>query len=125
MIIILAIIGFVLSSYALLVVAKLNKYDNYKPLCDINEYISCSKAFLSRFGKGFGMPNPIIGLSYFGIIVLFYYFDQHIAIAYISVIGLLYTLFYAYLLYFKVRSFCIVRTAIHIINILLFYFSFF
>lgn len=42
------IIGTILSMYALYVEINAEANDNFEALCDINEYISCSKVFTSK-----------------------------------------------------------------------------
>ena len=34
---------------------------DYSPLCDVDEGISCSVAFNSSYGKGFGFVDKIVG----------------------------------------------------------------
>ncbi len=36
---------------------------SYTPLCDIDESVSCSVAFNSTYGKGFGFIDKIVGQS--------------------------------------------------------------
>lgn len=42
------LVGLLLSLYALYVEIKAEANDNYEAMCDINEYISCSKVFTSK-----------------------------------------------------------------------------
>jgi len=70
LVLILSIIGFVISFYAMNVVYKLNKNENYKPWCDFSDSVSCSRAFLSRFGRGFGLPNPFVGIVYYLVLMM-------------------------------------------------------
>ncbi|RWS00215.1 vitamin K epoxide reductase complex subunit 1-like protein [Dinothrombium tinctorium] len=62
--------GLTLTLYTLYVELQHERNRNYKALCDINEHMSCTKAFTSRYGKGFGLfdtqshfniPNPVYG----------------------------------------------------------------
>ncbi|XP_044729488.1 vitamin K epoxide reductase complex subunit 1 [Chrysoperla carnea] len=55
------IIGFILSLYAYHVETQKEIDVNYEAMCDINEFISCSKAFSSKYGKGFGIVKPLLG----------------------------------------------------------------
>jgi vitamin-K-epoxide reductase (warfarin-sensitive) len=44
--------GIVLSSYAYYVEGSKSADENYVALCDINENVTCSKVFNSKYGKG-------------------------------------------------------------------------
>ncbi|MBS3128819.1 vitamin K epoxide reductase family protein [Candidatus Woesearchaeota archaeon] len=116
---ILAIIGLLLSLYALYVKTKAEKNKKYKPLCDISENISCTKAFLSKEGSLTGFPNPLIGIFYYVIIFSLFYIKQNQIIFYFSFIAALGSLYLAYLSYIKQKNFCLVCTGIYVVNILL------
>ncbi|CAG0921642.1 unnamed protein product [Notodromas monacha] len=53
--------GALVSSYGLYTELRKEADPDYAPLCDLHEYISCSKAFDSKFGKGFGIVGPLLG----------------------------------------------------------------
>ena len=42
-------VGFILSCYALAVELKSENDKDYRAYCDINEYVSCTKAFSSKY----------------------------------------------------------------------------
>lgn len=42
-----ALIGFCVSAYALYVEISLENDPDFKPLCDLREYVKCSSAFIS------------------------------------------------------------------------------
>ena len=57
----------------------------YRPLCDLDEGVSCSVAFNSSYGRGFGFvhklvggdedhwlvqPNPVYGLAFYSLMAL-------------------------------------------------------
>ncbi|XP_017044382.2 vitamin K epoxide reductase complex subunit 1 isoform X1 [Drosophila ficusphila] len=71
--------GFVISVYSLYVKMKLQEDESYRPLCDVNENISCSLVFKSDYGNGFGLskitklnpPNGVIGCVFYSI----YFFE--------------------------------------------------
>ncbi|XP_039300525.1 LOW QUALITY PROTEIN: vitamin K epoxide reductase complex subunit 1-like protein 1 [Nilaparvata lugens] len=54
-------IGFLLSVYAYNVEVKLEEDTNYVAMCDFSEHMSCTKAFSSEYGKGFGLTRLIFG----------------------------------------------------------------
>ncbi len=43
----LAVVGILLSAYALYVDRKIDRKADYKAVCDINDRVSCSRAFKS------------------------------------------------------------------------------
>ena len=74
-------VGVVLSVYTLYVEVHALADKNYKAMCDINEKVSCTKVFLSKHGKGFGLvgpifgensplnlPNPVYGIAFYGFV---------------------------------------------------------
>ncbi|RZF36366.1 hypothetical protein LSTR_LSTR010407 [Laodelphax striatellus] len=56
-----ATIGFLLSYYAYNVEVSFEEDSNYVAMCDISEHMSCTKAFSSEYGKGFGLTRLIVG----------------------------------------------------------------
>lgn len=60
----LSFIGLAVSLYALYVEHNLDSNMNYRPVCDIASYVSCSKAFLSPFAEGFGIVSLILGADH-------------------------------------------------------------
>jgi vitamin-K-epoxide reductase (warfarin-sensitive) len=119
-VLILSGIGFLISLYGLIEVSKMNKDPYYKPLCDISSSISCSKAFMSKFGSNFGLPNPLLGTLYYLALGILALNSLYIVIGYLATAALLFSLYLAYLLYFKIRTMCIVCTLVYAINILIF-----
>jgi uncharacterized membrane protein len=84
------LVGVLLSAYALLVEVKAEHDSKYEALCDISEHVSCTKVFMSEYGRGFGVigwmlgedsplnvPNSVFGIIFYTIIgVLGNYFDN-------------------------------------------------
>jgi vitamin-K-epoxide reductase (warfarin-sensitive) len=58
---VLCLLGLCLSAYALYVETLKHGDSSYTPLCDVSESISCSRAFLSKYGKGFGLIGSLLG----------------------------------------------------------------
>ena len=119
----LAAIGFFLSYYALSVEKNFKRKENYKPICDINDTISCSRAFNSKWGSLAGFPNPKIGTLVYAAIFLLIANNFIFPVILLSIISLVVSIFLAYIQYFKLKVFCFVCTSIYIVNILLVYFS--
>jgi vitamin-K-epoxide reductase (warfarin-sensitive) len=118
-----AFIGFVLSLYSFYVERKLIVSSNYHPICDINDKVSCSKAFTSRYGKLGGLSNSVYGVLFYLIIFFLVYVGNFELLFYLSLLGFLGSLVLAYLLYFKLEDFCLVCSSIYLVNFLLFLFS--
>ncbi|GAU89647.1 hypothetical protein RvY_02175 [Ramazzottius varieornatus] len=81
-----SVLGLIISAYALYVEKRLHDDDTYKPLCDINEELRCSKALSSKYGYGFGflgnalgpnhilnLPNTVYGIIFYILIALLGY----------------------------------------------------
>ncbi len=124
LIVVVAIIGFLLSWYALSVERKVNLNKNHKAMCDINDKISCTKAFRSLYGKMFGVQNSMLGMLFYVVVFVFALFDQMTLVFYLSVLSLLVSIYFAYVLYTKVKSFCLICHGIYLVNILLLIFSY-
>uniref|UniRef100_A0A915Q1I2 vitamin-K-epoxide reductase (warfarin-sensitive) n=1 Tax=Setaria digitata TaxID=48799 RepID=A0A915Q1I2_9BILA len=56
--------GLAISLYALYVEHNLDSKIDYRPMCDLAQYISCSKAFRSPFAKGLGVTSPLLGADH-------------------------------------------------------------
>lgn len=115
---VLALLGLGLSWYAFHVAQFAGTKKGYHPLCDINEKSSCSKAFTSEYGKTLGMFNGEWGMLFYTILVVLALLGEiqwMFLLACLSVIGSLYL---AYILYFKVKTFCVVCTSVYITNLL-------
>ncbi len=119
-----AIVGILLSIYTLYIEYKLSKNKNYKAVCDISDRMSCTKTFASDYGKTFGISNALPGLSFYGLIVLMVLYRQTDFLLAITGLGVLASLYLAYILYFKVKHFCLVCNGIYLVNILLLIFSY-
>jgi vitamin-K-epoxide reductase (warfarin-sensitive) len=116
-------IGFCISLYAYIIERKMKEDPTYKPACDISDRISCSKPMTSKYSNLFGMSNGLAGMLYYLLILFLAYTHSTQILFFATIVGLLTTFCFAYLLYFKIKSFCIVCTSIYIINIVLFLLS--
>ncbi|XP_047469780.1 vitamin K epoxide reductase complex subunit 1-like [Penaeus chinensis] len=132
---VLCLLGVALSLYALYVEFLKEADENYEAMCDINSYISCSKVFTSKYGRGFGIvgeylgkdhimnqPNSIPGIMFYILILALGEIRSPTAAKIQR--GLVFTsnfmsLYLAYLLYFILHDFCIVCVSTYIVNFLL------
>ena len=117
---ILALIGFLLSAYALYVKYRFSRKP-YKPLCDISSRISCTKAFRSKYSVFSDLPTSLFGIVFYASVFLLA--AQKELIFYLAIAALAVTIYLAYISYFKQKNFCLVCSAIYLINILLLIFS--
>ncbi|XP_065831137.1 vitamin K epoxide reductase complex subunit 1-like protein 1 [Oscarella lobularis] len=131
----LCFVGLVVSGYSLFVEVKKLNDPSYQALCDISEYVSCSKAFTSRYGKGFGIIGLIVGEDHFlnqpnsFLGILFYLLilisgllrNQFLAqlIFGLVVVSNFFSIYLASILYFVLEDFCIVCFSIYVINFFL------
>lgn len=119
-----ALIGIFISIYAFYTEKKSKGNSYYKPICDINNKVSCSKAFESKYSRFIGISNTIWGILYYTTIIILSYLQYDLYILYLTTIGIFGSVILAYVLYFKVQTFCIVCNGIYLINIILFIMSF-
>jgi len=122
-IIIISIIGVLLSIYAYHTEIKIRANKKYKPVCDISKNISCTKAFQSKYGKLFGVPNSLLGIFFYILIILLSFFSLKI-VFYLAILSVLGSTVLSYFSYYKLKTFCVVCTSIYIVNILLLIFSY-
>uniref|UniRef100_A0A672RMQ8 vitamin-K-epoxide reductase (warfarin-sensitive) n=1 Tax=Sinocyclocheilus grahami TaxID=75366 RepID=A0A672RMQ8_SINGR len=61
----LCFLGLVLSVYALHVELSRETNPEYRSMCDLGHSVSCSKDFTFRCGRGFGLPNSVLGIIFY------------------------------------------------------------
>ncbi|KAL7300432.1 hypothetical protein TKK_0006786 [Trichogramma kaykai] len=122
--------GVAVSYYAYLVETNKEKDDDYQPLCDISEHFSCTKAFMSEFGKGFGLipkdssfylPNSIFGIVFYTIVAslsLFNHYWNTLLMLAATVLANSFSIYLAYVLYL-LKDVCLVCVTTYIINAIL------
>lgn len=118
-VIILAIIGFCISLYAYMIENKMRSDAHYKPACDINDRISCSKAMQSQYANLFFVSNSVLGMIYYITVALLAYIRFDTLLIITTMLGVIASCGFAYLLYFKIKSLCLVCTSLYVVNILL------
>lgn len=122
-IVILAVIGFCISLYAYFVESKMKADASYKPACDINDRISCSKAMQSEYSNLFFVSNSMLGMVFYAGVSVLALMGFHTLLMIATTLGVLASIGLAYLLYFKIKSICLVCTSLYVINALLFVMS--
>lgn len=121
---ILAILGLVVSAYAVYLEKKVKADPNYKPLCDIFDKISCSKPIVSLYGKIFGVSNALLGILYYMTILILSLLGQKQLLLYLALAGVAVSFFLAYILCTKIKTFCLVCVTTYIINGLLLFLTY-
>ncbi len=122
---VLSVLGFLVSLYGYFVEQKFRADPTYKPACDINDQVSCSKAFMSQYGKLFGVTNTIAGMAFYCLVFVLAILGFSQLLFYLTAMGVGASIFFGFLLIFKVQSYCLVCLATYVINGLLFIFTFF
>ncbi|KAJ8982540.1 hypothetical protein NQ317_005542 [Molorchus minor] len=120
-------LGLSLYSYTVEVQVELNK--DYQPLCDINSHVSCTKAFKSEYGKGFGIfdkqsilykPNSLFGIMFYSMLGTLALSNSNF-VTLLSMISIavsnIMSLYFAYILYFILKDLCIVCVSIYVVNV--------
>ena len=117
--ILLAFAGIVVSVYAYTVEMNVAQSAEYKPACDINDKVSCSKVMRSSYAKMLGISNALIGVAFYAVLFVLACFGAAALIFYLSIAAVLASIALAYISYFKIKSFCLVCTSVYLINVLL------
>jgi len=128
-------VGICLSAYALVIEFQTESDPNYKPMCDFSDSVSCSKALLSKWGKGFGIVgpllghehilnqrNPVLGIIFYTLLVILGSINYIIVatlVIWLAVLSNLASIYLAVVLYFDVKSLCLVCVSSYIVNFIL------
>jgi vitamin-K-epoxide reductase (warfarin-sensitive) len=123
-IILLAIIGFSVSLYAYKVEIRVKHDQEYRPACDISNRISCSKVAKSPYSTLFLISNSLLGLLYYFLIIALTVIHSYVLLFFLSLVGVLASIYLAYLLFFKIKVLCVLCTTVYAVNILICLLSF-
>lgn len=115
---VLAGLGFIVTAYGLYVERKI-KQQNYKPMCDLSDRISCTKPLTSAYAHLFYISNNIVGMLFYLVIFTLNAMNAYGSIFILSVGSLVVALFLAYHLFFRLKLFCLLCISVYIINLLL------
>jgi len=130
-------IGLALSLYALYVEYRASNDETYEAVCDISDQISCSKVFLSEYGKVFSylgvvpkdslldQPNALYGCVYYVLFAFVHFFYRktpvgQLILQFLTTVSLVLCAYLAYLLTYVLRDKCIVCFATYVCNFVLF-----
>jgi vitamin-K-epoxide reductase (warfarin-sensitive) len=117
---VLSVLGILLSLYTLYLHWKINKEYSYKAVCDLSDRFSCTKSIRSKEGKIFGIPNGVFGIGFYGVLLALTFSEFTNYIVPLTTIGVFASFYFAYNLYFKVKTICLVCNSIYLVNLLLF-----
>lgn len=118
-VIIVAIIGFCISLYTYVLEQKIKREPEYKPACDISDKISCTKPMKSEYANLFFFSNALVGMLYYILIIVLAAIHVSTPLLIAAIGGCIASLILAYLLYFKIKSLCLLCTSLYIINALI------
>ncbi len=116
-IMILAGVGFVLSVYGVYVERKIKQDPSYKPACDLSDMVSCSKPILSPYGNMFIVSNALIGSAFYAGVLVLALLGYKTLLLYAACAAVMGSVPLAYILYAKIKSVCLLCTAIYVVNI--------
>jgi vitamin-K-epoxide reductase (warfarin-sensitive) len=115
----LAIIGLAISLYGITVERNLQQNAQYKAACDLSDTVSCTRPFLSSYSKLLGISNIWAAALYYSVILILALLNLKTLILITACIGVVTSIAFAYILYFKIRSLCLICTSLYVVNIAL------
>jgi uncharacterized membrane protein/protein-disulfide isomerase len=128
-----AALGLVASSISTYVHYKLMTDPGYSSFCDVSSTVSCTQAYLSRYGSFWGVPVAVAGTLFFLLILLLAGVGGRAASttresipAYIfalSTIGLAFVLYLGWASYFQLKTFCVLCALTYVAAIAVFIIS--
>ncbi|KAF6023079.1 VKORC1L1 [Bugula neritina] len=130
--IVFACIGILVSCYAYYVETTKEIDTSYVALCDINPSVSCSKVFTSKWGRGLGLlenivgrhhvlnqPNSVFGIIYYIICIISEMTTSLMAVKLVvaaSILSFASCLWLAYILFFVLNDVCVVCISMYVVN---------
>ena len=121
--IILALAGFCIALYTYATEIRVSQDPTFKPMCDISDRISCTKPMQSPYANIFFFSNAIVAILFYALVFAMAVLGSNKLVFIAALTGSIVSCYLAYLLYFKVKSLCILCTSLYIINFLMLYFS--
>lgn len=119
-----AILGLAVAIYSIILGQQIKKTPDYKPACDISDRVSCSKALKSSYASMFGVSNAFIGVIYYAFVIILQLVSWYGLLLLLTSIGALFSIYLTFILYTRIRSFCVLCTFAYIINFILLYLSY-
>jgi vitamin-K-epoxide reductase (warfarin-sensitive) len=119
LIIVLAIIGFCMATYTYYVDRKLKVDPTYKPMCDISDKVSCSKVAQSKYAYLFYFSNAVLAMAYYIVTIILAALNLRVLLLITAIASCLVSLFFAYILGFRLKIACPLCIALYAINFLI------
>lgn len=111
--------GLIVCLYGAYIEHKVLADHTYKAACDISDQASCTKTFLSPWGKLLGISNIYVGIAFYLVMLALGILGQ-VHLAFLGAVGAcIASAYLAYILYTKVKTFCLLCSSIYLINIIL------
>ena len=117
-------VGFGVCIYTFFIERNMKRDEQYRAACDLSDRVSCTKTFRSKYANLFGVSNVYAGMLYYGSMIAFGYFHFAEFAFLATVAACLASVVLAYILYFKVKTVCILCTSIYAINAILLYLTY-
>ena len=128
-----AALGLAAASASSVVHYKLLTNPGYTSFCDVNATVSCTQAYLSRYGSFLGVPVAVAGVFYFLLVLLLVAIGgsdtsraRESVPAYVfalSTVGLAFALYLAWASYVQLKTFCMLCAATYVAVVALFIIS--
>ena len=115
----LAVLGFCIAGYTFLVELKIKTQPAFKPACDINDWISCTKPMKSRYANVFFIANSALAMLFYTLVAGLAIKNMAVLLFIASLGACIVSAMFAYLLYFKIKALCLLCTTLYVINIIL------
>tara|TARA_B100001123_G_scaffold285481_1_gene318215 strand:- start:21218 stop:22444 length:1227 start_codon:yes stop_codon:yes gene_type:complete len=120
----LALIGVAAATSSTYIHLQLVVNPTYSSFCDVNQTVSCSQLYQSRYGTVLGIPVALAGVFWFGVVLLLVFADvrgpvssrQNIASYFLvwTTVGLSVAMYMAYASIFVLGAFCILCGVVYI-----------
>ncbi len=116
--------GFIFIFYAMYVENKAKKDPNYRAFCDFTPNISCTRGVNARWESLLGMPNTLMSVFYYFLVMVLAYFDMSQFVFYLGVMGVLMGFTTLTLMISQEKIFCTICATGTLWSILIAYFAF-
>jgi vitamin-K-epoxide reductase (warfarin-sensitive) len=138
----LGCIGVIACAYAINVEMNMKKNKKYVAFCDVGQSMSCSRVLVSEYSKmgkllfnldpdhPLNVPNTYYGFLFYCAVILYNVYPftlipcRQYLLLFASIISNMSSVCLAYILYFKLKTACLVCVATYIINAFLLYFAY-
>lgn len=116
---VVSLVGLLLSVYAYYVEVRVQKDASYKAICDLNNRVSCTRVLKSGYGHMFGISNAIPGMIFYLMMFALSGYGLSMYLFWLALASFLFSIYLGYILYFKVKSFCLICNGIYLVNVIL------